>query len=224
MAAQRGVADWTMERSEETNKDWVSRLLRRPTFASNIGWCSFVLANDYAVDPVSETRFTPTAMLVALALLGTGGADINSQTASAATAQTQAGSAASINDPTRPEVQPPLDIDRDPIPSPDATVNPAVNAATPPAANAPTASGANQTANGTATGPTELEKQQNGMHILHANVDEVLLNCAVLDAKGQAVMDLNREDFRVWEDGVAETVNSVQHLDLPVSMGILIDD
>jgi VWFA-related protein len=38
------------------------------------------------------------------------------------------------------------------------------------------------------------------------------------------VLDLSREDFRVWEDGVPQTVNAAQHLDLPVSMGILIDD
>jgi VWFA-related protein len=62
------------------------------------------------------------------------------------------------------------------------------------------------------------------MYILHANVDEVLLNCAVMDANGQPVMDLSREDFRVWEDGVEQTVNAAQHLDVPVSMGILIDD
>jgi VWFA-related protein len=55
-------------------------------------------------------------------------------------------------------------------------------------------------------------------------VDEVLLNCAVMDAKGQPVLDLSRDNFRVWEDGVPQTVNAAQHLDLPVSMGILIDD
>lgn len=69
-----------------------------------------------------------------------------------------------------------------------------------------------------------MQKQQNGLYVLHANVDEVLLNCAVIDAKGQPVMDLSRGDFHVWEDGVPEIVNSVQHLDLPVSIGILIDN
>jgi VWFA-related protein len=45
-----------------------------------------------------------------------------------------------------------------------------------------------------------------------------------MDANGQPVLDLGRENFRVWEDGVPQTVNAAQHLDLPVSMGILIDD
>lgn len=160
-------------------------------------------------------------MLAALALLGSGGAALYSQTAVAVPAQTQAGTPTAMDDPTRPEVQPRLDIDRDPIPSPDAEVNPTVRAATPSSATMPSASSsANQSTSGTAG----LEKQKNGMYVLHANVDEVLLNCAVIDAKGQPVMGLNRDDFHVWEDGVAETVNSVQHLDLPVSMGILIDD
>lgn len=120
------------------------------------------------------------------------------------------------NQPTQPEAQPPLDVDRDPIPSPDPIAPPApapsANAAAPSgsAPNAPAAS-------------TELQKQ-NGVYVLQANVDEVLLNCAVLDAKGRPVMDLNRDNFRVWEDGVPQKVNSAQLLDLPVSMGILIDN
>ena len=72
--------------------------------------------------------------------------------------------------------------------------------------------------------PTELQKDQKGVYILHANVDEVILNCAVIDEKGRTVTDLSRGDFRVWEDGVPQTINSVQHLDLPVSMGILVDN
>jgi len=109
-----------------------------------------------------------------------------------------------------------LDVDRDPIPSPDPIAPPA------PAANANLASPPNSKPNAPA-GSGDLQKQD-GVYILHANVDEVILNCAVLDAKGQPVMDLKRDNFRVWEDGVAEQVNSVQHLDLPVSMGLLIDN
>jgi Ca-activated chloride channel homolog len=129
----------------------------------------------------------------------------------------------SMSDPTRPEVQPPLNVDRDPIPSPDANVSPEETAARP---SAPGALGPSKAAGSSNVPPnsTEVQKQQNGMYILHANVDEVLLNCAVINAKGQPVMDLDRSDFRVWEDGVPQTINSVLHMDLPVSMGILIDD
>ena len=175
----------------------------------------------------------PRVMFTALSLLGWGGgALLFSQAVITPAQQAQAGNPVAINDPTRPEIQPPLDIDRDPIASPDLNVPP------PAAAIQPAASAAPNAMNGTSNSPSNpaggnpnkgnqasgIEKQENGMYILHADVDEVLLNCAVMDARGQPVLDLGREDFRVWEDGVQQTVNAAQHLDLPVSMGILIDD
>ena len=123
--------------------------------------------------------------------------------------------------PTLPETQPSLDEDRDPIPSPDVTANAAAPAtsATPATANVPPG-----TTPSAPTGPGEIQKKQNGVYTLRANVDEVLLNCAVIDDKGRPVLGLDRADFRVWEDGIPQTVNSVQHADLPVSMGILVDN
>jgi Ca-activated chloride channel homolog len=175
----------------------------------------------------------PRAMFTALSLLGwSGGAVLFSQAVLEPALHAQAGNPAVIDDPTKPEIQPPLDIDRDPIASPDLNVPP------PAAAISRVAPAAPNAMNGTSNSPSNpaggnpnkgnqasgIEKQENGMYILHADVDEVLLNCAVMDAKGQPVLDLGREDFRVWEDGVQQTVNAAQHLDLPVSMGILIDD
>jgi Ca-activated chloride channel homolog len=113
-----------------------------------------------------------------------------------------------ISDPTKPELQPRLDVDRDPLPSPDPDeVPPAPNAS----ATTPAKAG-------------EIQKNQSGMYTLRANVDEVLLNCTVIDDKGRTVTDLHQDAFRVWEDGVPQTVNSVLHEDLPVSMGILVDN
>ena len=143
----------------------------------------------------------------------------------AARAQTQIGTVPAnspgrapltTNPPTQPEAQPPLDVDRDPIPSPDPS------APSTPAPNADVAPVPGSAPN-SAAGSADLQKQ-NGVYILHANVDEVLLNCVVLDAKGGPVMDLNRDNFRVWEDGVPQRVNAAQLLDVPVSMGILIDN
>ncbi len=107
-------------------------------------------------------------------------------------------------DPTKPEIQPNLAVDRDPILSPD------------PADNAPVSA---QSPSG-----TEIQKAQNGVYTLQENVNEVLLNCTVLDEKGRLVMDLKRSDFRLWENGVPQTIDSFQHQDLPVSMGILVDN
>ena len=110
-------------------------------------------------------------------------------------------------DPRRPEIQPNLSIDRDPVPSPDIDV-PEDTSATP---DVP-------------AHPGELQKGQNGVYTLHENVDEVLLNCTVVDENGQPVEDLTRDDFRVWEDNVPQRTTSFRHQDLPVSMGILVDN
>lgn len=117
--------------------------------------------------------------------------------------------AAQISDPTKPEIQPRLDVDRDPIPSPDREEVPATT-------------NASSTANAAKVG--DVQKAKNGMYTLHTNVDEVLLNCSVIDEHGHTVDDLKQSDFRVWEDGIEQTVNSVVHEDTPVSMGILIDN
>ncbi len=112
-----------------------------------------------------------------------------------------------LPDPTQPEMQPPLNVDRDPVPSIDPEALPA-----PVVAN-----------NGN-NNPRQAQQGKNGMYILHADVDEVLLNCTVIDDKGRTVTDLNQKDFRVWEDGVPQSINGFQHQDLPVSMGILVDN
>lgn len=116
--------------------------------------------------------------------------------------------ATQVFDPTRPEAQPDLSLDHDPILSPDPDDNMAIN----PAAPVPTErAGA-------------LKKGQNGVYTLHEDVDEVLLNCTVIDENGKPVLDLKQSDFRIWEDGAPQNPNSFQHQDLPVSMGLIVDN
>jgi VWFA-related protein len=141
------------------------------------------------------------------------GSPLWSQAQAAPVARPQSPISTAMQDPTRPEAQPRLDVDRDPIASPDPDVPPAP--AVPPA-------GTNA-----ASGPApngEAQKRQDGMYVLHADVDEVLLDCTVIDAKGHTVTDLTQPDFHVWEDGVPQAINAFQHQDQPVSMGILVDN
>ena len=86
--------------------------------------------------------------------------------------------------------------DRDPVRSPDAE---------PPS----TVSGA-------------IRKQGEG-YILHTDVEEVVLNCSVLDGN-RLVPDLKRDNFEIFEDGVKQSVISFQHTDLPVSIAVVIDN
>jgi Ca-activated chloride channel homolog len=138
----------------------------------------------------------------ALATLFPGSAAVRAQSVPAA--QSQPTLPPGMQNPTKPEVQPPLDQDRDPIPSPDIVE--------PEKAESKTPSGNNQ-----------LERQKNGVYTMHEDVDEVLLDCTVIDEKGRPVLDLNRNDFHIWEDGAPQTTTSFVHQDVPVAMGILID-
>ena len=92
--------------------------------------------------------------------------------------------------------QPPLTVDRDPVRSPDAE---------PPS-----------TASGT------MRKQGEG-YVLHTDVEEVVLNCTVLDVN-KLVPGLTRDNFEIFEDGVKQTLISFQHTDLPVSIALVIDN
>jgi VWFA-related protein len=113
-----------------------------------------------------------------------------------------------VQDPTRPEVQPRLDTDHDPIPSPDTEDNIPVN---PSSSLSPPR-------------PGEIQKLKEGIYTMHQDVDEVLLTCAAVDEKGRVVTDLSRGDFHVWEDGVPQATTSFLHQDQPVSLGILVDN
>ncbi len=101
--------------------------------------------------------------------------------------------------------QPGLTVDRDPVASPDPDP-PAQIATEPP--------------QGVGTGKIERE---GGKYTLRTDAYEVRLNATVLDTSGRSVLDLTRDAFKVYEDGVPQTIASFRHEDLPVSLGILID-
>ena len=92
----------------------------------------------------------------------------------------------------------PLTVDRDPVRSPDLD-----EVAKP------------------ATG--ELTKENKGYTIV-SNVEEVSLNVTVLDSGGHIAQNLKEDDFRVLEDGIQQKLLSFQHADIPVSIGLVIDN
>lgn len=63
-----------------------------------------------------------------------------------------------------------------------------------------------------------------GTFTLHANVNLVVLHVTVTDKQGRRAENLDRNDFRVYEDGVPQTLSVFSHADIPVTMGIIIDD
>jgi VWFA-related protein len=72
------------------------------------------------------------------------------------------------------------------------------------------------------TGAGPMEKKGEG-YVLEANVEEVVLNCTVLEGN-KLVEDLKKDDFEVLEDGVKQNIISFQHTDLPVSIALVIDN
>jgi Ca-activated chloride channel family protein len=63
-----------------------------------------------------------------------------------------------------------------------------------------------------------------GAFTLRVDAKEVVLNCTVLNSKGELVNDLTRRNFKVFDDKVPQTILSLQHQDTPVSIGLLVDD
>ena len=81
---------------------------------------------------------------------------------------------------------------------------------------------ANPTASSNSSQPQAVD--QNGTYVIRKDVDEVLLHATVFDDKQHIITNLNRNDFTVYEDGKPQTIISFHHEDIPVSMGILIDN
>jgi Ca-activated chloride channel family protein len=65
---------------------------------------------------------------------------------------------------------------------------------------------------------------ENGTYVIRKDVDEVLLHATVVDDKQHIVTDLDRKAFTVFEDGKPQNIISFHHEDIPVSMGIVIDN
>jgi Ca-activated chloride channel homolog len=83
-----------------------------------------------------------------------------------------------------------------------------------------------QPVNSAATAPQSQQPKpvSSGGYTLKVDAEEVVLNCTVLDKKGQLVNDLNKRNFKVFEDKVAQTIVSLQHQDTPVSIGLIVDN
>jgi Ca-activated chloride channel family protein len=78
------------------------------------------------------------------------------------------------------------------------------------------------------TSPASSGQQQtpdeSGTYVIRKDVDEVLLHATVVDDKQRIVTDLDKSAFTVFEDGKPQTIVSFRHEDIPVAMGIVIDN
>ena len=59
---------------------------------------------------------------------------------------------------------------------------------------------------------------------INVNVNLVVFHASVVDKKGKLINNLTEKDFRVLENGVPQKLSVFSHTDIPVTMGIDIDD
>ncbi len=66
--------------------------------------------------------------------------------------------------------------------------------------------------------------QQNDVYIFKKEVDEVTLHATVVDDHFKPITGLNKNDFTVLEDGKPQKITYFRNEDIPVAIGIVIDN
>jgi Ca-activated chloride channel homolog len=66
-----------------------------------------------------------------------------------------------------------------------------------------------------------LQRDQDAIKL---NVDLVVLHATVQSGRHTFVSGLRKEDFQVYEDGVPQQIESFSHEDIPVTVGLVIDN
>ena len=68
------------------------------------------------------------------------------------------------------------------------------------------------------------QPNQPGPYAIRTSVDLVVLQITVRDRKGAPVSGLTKENFQVYEDKVLQEIESFSHEDIPVTIGLVIDN
>jgi len=116
---------------------------------------------------------------------------------------------------------PPANV-TDPPANPAATVNPQSSPAQPPPGATPPANSSGL--GGASDGAQNPDSSDAGVFVFRKEVEEVVLHATVVDDKQRIVTNLERAAFTVYEDGRPQTITSFRHEDIPVAMGIVVDN
>ena len=77
-------------------------------------------------------------------------------------------------------------------------------------------------------GATDSEQGQassdSGVFVFKKDVEEVVVHATVMDDKNHLVTNLDKSAFSVFENNQPQTITSFRHEDIPVAMGIVIDN
>jgi Ca-activated chloride channel homolog len=124
----------------------------------------------------------------------------------------------SVAQPTSPQNTPGSTAQGSTVPPSDAPAAPpsAADQATQPTTQEPTAEDPNT------AGPTAND--DSGMFVFKQQVNEVVLQATVVDDSRRLVSNLGKNDFAVYEDGSPQPITSFHREDVPVAVGIVIDN
>jgi Ca-activated chloride channel homolog len=79
-------------------------------------------------------------------------------------------------------------------------------------------------ANHTQQSQDQGQTGDNGVFVFKKEVEEVMLHATVMDDKNHLVTNLDKSAFTVFENNQPQTITSFRHEDIPVAMGIVIDN
>ena len=72
--------------------------------------------------------------------------------------------------------------------------------------------------------PVQEIRQQDKSYTVSVDVQLVQIPVSVLDKDGHPVSGLQKDHFQVFEDGVLQEVSLFKHEDVPLSVGLVIDN
>ena len=123
---------------------------------------------------------------------------------------------------TKPQEKPATQPESKPADTPPAAPAPATPAAQ--SATTPPQSQDKPKPESPKQGNPDKRVNDQGVFVFKKDVDEVLLHASVIDDKQHIVTNLDRGAFTVFEDGKPQNIISFHHEDIPVAMGIVIDN
>ena len=116
-----------------------------------------------------------------------------------------------------------------PVASSEAAANPQSAPQSPPTGNVPPPASKGQVvapnaAQNDSPAAQNPDSGDSGVFVFRKQVDEVVLHATVVDDKQRIVTSLDKGDFNVYENGSPQTITSFRHEDIPVAMGIVVDN
>ena len=72
--------------------------------------------------------------------------------------------------------------------------------------------------------PQRSQSDSGDEYTLKLNANLVILSATVLDRHDALVSGLGKDDFQVYEDGALQQIRNFSHEDIPVAVGILVDN